>query len=494
MKLRTLFILAFTVSVNLMFAQGPVAVTFKTKQKATEGFKLEIIKTSPVQIDWGNGIPVTYSSSEPGIDGPVLEGPDEIEVKIYGNEIVAIKLIGKEMTSLTFTQGQCDGITDVECANNSLLSLDVSVLPALRSLDCSNNELTTINLSANTDLSALYAGENNLSGLDVRGNTLLTTLKIEKNTLLSELNTFIPENTLTYLAMNECNFSSFDFSKQSALETLWCGNSKTGEVTNGNNRFNVVDLSNSASLTTLVCPNSKIKAIRLHPSVVMKELQCNGNALDFAGMPRFVKAENNKNMSYGGQESFDISFNANNQIDLESNFHLTGPFPDDTATTVDSQISWQQYVFVPFPLPAGSWSWQPLETSGGLVDHGNGLYSFGAELITKKVRVVVTNTGYKDITLASKDIEIPGTVVGMSEDVQPENISVYPSIFSDVITITGAQGANVNIISMQGLTVYNAVIDAASTTLSLDYLPEGVYLLKITSKDSKSYIKKVVKK
>ena len=67
-------------------------------------------------------------------------------------------------------------LTELDCFNNQLTSLDVSKNTALEILYCSDNKLISLDVSKNTALIVLDCSSNNLTSLDLSQNTALTSL------------------------------------------------------------------------------------------------------------------------------------------------------------------------------------------------------------------------------------------------------------------------------------------------------------------------------
>ena len=76
-------------------------------------------------------------------------------------------------------------LTELECTNNQLTSLDVSANTALTTLRCANNQLTSLDVSAATALSFFQCQNNQLTSLDVSNNTALIILSCYGNQLTS---------------------------------------------------------------------------------------------------------------------------------------------------------------------------------------------------------------------------------------------------------------------------------------------------------------------
>ena len=91
-----------------------------------------------------------------------------------------------QLTSLDINQNTA--LTELQCQNNQLTSLDVSQNTALTFLDCGYNQITTLDVSQNTALTSFFCWNNQIECLDVSSNTALVVLECSIN-LLEQLNT-----------------------------------------------------------------------------------------------------------------------------------------------------------------------------------------------------------------------------------------------------------------------------------------------------------------
>lgn len=78
-------------------------------------------------------------------------------------------------------------LTFLDCSDNQLTSLNLSLNTALRRLRCGKNNLTSLDVSQNTNLVSLRCAVNKITELDVGFNTGLTDLRCNSN-LLTKLN------------------------------------------------------------------------------------------------------------------------------------------------------------------------------------------------------------------------------------------------------------------------------------------------------------------
>ena len=158
-------------------------------------------------------------------------------------------------------------LTELYCNTNQLTSLDVSANTALTSLDCSNNQIQTLDVSANTALQRLVCNDNQLNVLDVSSNTALQGLNCSYNQLTS-LN--VPSNTsLTVLDCSYNQLTSLDLSNDTEFSVLFCFN----------NQLTALDLSSNTSLTVLDCSYNQLTSLDLSNNTALTNLYCPNNHL-----------------------------------------------------------------------------------------------------------------------------------------------------------------------------------------------------------------------
>ena len=122
--------------------------------------------------------------------------------------------------SLTSLRGieYFESLTSLNCAYNSLPTLDISRNTKLTTLSCSYNPLTELDVSQNTELTVLDCQSNQLTKLDVSKNTALTTLDCSSNQL-TKLD--VSQNTeLTELSCSSNKLTTLDVSRNTELTEL----------------------------------------------------------------------------------------------------------------------------------------------------------------------------------------------------------------------------------------------------------------------------------
>ena len=201
-----------------------------------------------------------FDSNKDGVLSPGEIGKVEGMLLIYG------LTTGSKIESLKGIE-YFTALTELNCANNALTTLDVSKNTALTYLNCSSNDLTALDVSQNTALTYLNCSYNDLTELDVTQNTALTSLTCSKNEL-TELD--VTQNTkLTYLDCNNNALTALDVTQNTALTTLSCHS----------NKLTALDVTKNTALTTLACHHTALTALDVSKNTELEQLWCNDNKL-----------------------------------------------------------------------------------------------------------------------------------------------------------------------------------------------------------------------
>ena len=160
---------------------------------------MDITGTGKVTIDWGDGTT-----------------PQEISLSGKINQQHTYSNVNQNNKDIIIT---CTNITNLDCSNNQITSMDVSENTALTQLACNRNNLTSLDVSKNTNLKFLDCSENKLEGSwNLNANTLLITLMCNDNKLTGLILT-----GCTGLKTLNCNnnlLTSFSVSGNIALVTV----------------------------------------------------------------------------------------------------------------------------------------------------------------------------------------------------------------------------------------------------------------------------------
>ena len=162
------------------------------------------------------------------------------------NSITTLYIASQSISDLTGIE-DFSALTDLDCRNNQLTTLDLSNNPALDTLVCYQNQLTSINVGANTSLTHLICSQNQLTTLDVSQNTALTLLDCSENQL-----------------------TSIDVSNNPQLLTFWCN---YNQITN-------LDISNNLQLIVFQCTGNQLTCLDISQNTILESLQCDNNLLE----------------------------------------------------------------------------------------------------------------------------------------------------------------------------------------------------------------------
>ena len=246
--------------------------------------------------------------------------------KITEDEIAQIEDINVSSCNIVSLKGieYFTALKRLDCGDNQLYSLDVSINTNLTKLDCYNNQLTNLDVSNNTALKSLNCRNNQLTTLDVSNNTSLTELVCYHNQLIS---LSIPNSmALTILDCSYNKLTSLDLSGSTSLKSLSCGD----------NQLTTIDISCNTLLTRMICQYNQITTLDVSKNINLTDLTCSYNPLTI------LDVSNNTNLNwllcgYNQLSSLDVSKNeklkylacsGNNltSLNLSNNTNLTQVF------------------------------------------------------------------------------------------------------------------------------------------------------------------------
>ncbi|MCB2340910.1 leucine-rich repeat domain-containing protein [Clostridium estertheticum] len=158
-------------------------------------------------------------------------------------------------------------LTSLNCSGNKLTTLDVSKNTVLTSFDCHDNKLTTLDISKNIALDGLYCYNNQLTTLDVSKNTVLTWLDCNDNKLTT---LDVSKNISLYeLDCSSTQLTTLDVSKNTVLTSFDCHD----------NKLTTLDVSKNISLYRLECYNNQLTTLDVSKNIALDHLNCYDNQL-----------------------------------------------------------------------------------------------------------------------------------------------------------------------------------------------------------------------
>jgi len=224
------------------------------------------------------------------------------------SRVTTLVITSKLIQDLTGIEGFTD-LTSLNCANNQLVSLDVSHNIALKSLLCYSNQLTTLDLSHNTALEVLNCNNNLFGSLNISNNTHLRELNCQNNQIkvldvsnnASLVNLYCQSNLLESLDLTknvllkivDCYNNQIpgllDLSNNTVLSNLDCHNNLLTNLVAGggamtnlkyyDNGLTSLDVRNNRFLSQLQCQNNKLASLDLSTNPKIWLLRCGNNNL-----------------------------------------------------------------------------------------------------------------------------------------------------------------------------------------------------------------------
>lgn len=196
----------------------------------------------------------------------------EISIAEANAAVGVMNCSGLNISDLTGVE-EFINISELQCDNNNLSSLNVSNNVSLTSLTCSNNQLTSINLLNNINLETLSLSYNQLTSLDLSLNTQIVTLFIDG--ILSNSIDLSNNNNLTILALRNGNLNNLDLSNNPLLKNLFATNTLIDSLdVSANTNLEILVVDSCQNLTYLNVKNGNNTAIFYYDSRVTPNLTC----------------------------------------------------------------------------------------------------------------------------------------------------------------------------------------------------------------------------
>ena len=196
-------------------------------------------------------VPISATLENALITLGIDNSPSDLVVSLSAiNTLSTLDVSGQGITDLSgiefFTS-----LTSLDCSDNQLMNLDVSLLSNLSYLDCSINQLTTLNVNSLSNLAFLNCGENLLPSLNLNGLINLSQFGCRDN-LLTNLN-LLGLNNLTVLVCSSNLLTTLNVNNSVNLTTLFCNV----------NQLNSLDLSYNTNLNYVDCSENPLNCLNL---------------------------------------------------------------------------------------------------------------------------------------------------------------------------------------------------------------------------------------
>lgn len=212
----------------------------------------------------------------------------------------------------TLDVNQNKNLTKLSCRFNILTYLEVTGVPALEILKCENNELPSLNVSQNKNLTLLNCNANVLTNLNVTGADKLTDLECIGNNLGSLDVSNNPE--LINFRCSDNLILDINVENNLKLEFFYCDR----------NQLSAIDLSNNPLLLELECYDNQLNQLELSNNTSLQIIKCNDNKileLDLSNLTdlRIIECHNNALINFNlknGSNTLIAKFDSTNNPDL----------------------------------------------------------------------------------------------------------------------------------------------------------------------------------
>lgn len=264
-------------------------VTLTTALEPGSTLALRVQSVAPVIVDWGDGVPVSYTGSQilGQTKGQVIRlssgsswtSLDCSNASLTGIEmsetsgLLSLYCSGNSLTDLYLTA--CTQLQELDCSHNRLSALDLSATTRLVYLNCADNALTALSAGAASGLQTLICSQNQLSSLPLTSNAALMDLWCEQNNL-SRLS-FTRNNKLrTILACDNVLTSAY-VGALAGLEDYWVDR----------NELTSISLKADTALLTLSADSNRLATLNIDNLSEQNKayyLNCANNQLGMGGL------------------------------------------------------------------------------------------------------------------------------------------------------------------------------------------------------------------
>ena len=183
------------------------------------------------------------------------------------------------------------GLKQLNCANNTITSLDLSNNTALTHLTCSNNQLTELDVAGMSHLERLYVADNpqlevllcyscNLKEISLENCTALYDVQCFDNPELDDITRIYTCTALRYFDGENCGFTEFNCWSMPTLTTLnLANNPHLKKVQAFKCNLTSLNVSECDSLEMITCYQNKLTNLDLSDLSALKEVYCYDNML-----------------------------------------------------------------------------------------------------------------------------------------------------------------------------------------------------------------------
>ena len=195
-------------------------------------------------------------------------------------------------------------LKQLDCADNSITSLDLSNNTALTYLDCSGNQLTELDVAGLSHLRILSVSGNPQLEVLLCYSCNLNDIYVQNCPALYDLQCFDNPNLSSIIALHDCTSLAYFDCENCALEqiSLWympklanlnvSNNPQLKKVQVNDCVLTSINVSGCDSLETLNCSNNKLTTLDVNGLTSLKEVYCYDNRLTSLNIDNCTHLEN----------------------------------------------------------------------------------------------------------------------------------------------------------------------------------------------------------
>jgi len=428
-----------------------------------------------------------------------------VDLECYNNNLSSLDVthngmleelacVSNQLSSLDITSNLL--LKDLNCADNQLTSLDLSSNSGLNFLHCEQNLLDSLDLSRCPDLLALECQGNFFTSLDVSANESLTYLDCQNNQLLAL--DVSSNGSLLFLGCGKNNLGELDVTSNLALKTIDCSG----------NQLTSLDLSQNTLLTELRCSENMLHSLDLSENTLIERLNGSGNQIVSIDLTNFKGCDWFLCISLRDMPSLlqvcisDMSYSFLISLTGSPNAYFTTDCRDIIAPELTAPDTLFQEMYIQaISSEDGMLYLVPGETEKDLATIRQAVLDsmvVFADVATDMPLEGVENGIYwlyaRD---TSGNVSDPHAFiilgVGM-EGPEAAEITIYPNPSRGILTVrtSGISSCDLEISDFSGRIVRHTSFEDTMYRIDLGSLPEGIYILRISSKE-KIFTRRFVK-
>lgn len=495
-------------------AMAQDVVSFTTSKQIGETVTLQVNQpaSGSIQVDWGDGVPVTIASTEDDLLTITGELKDQSFSISSTSRIETLICENQSLTAINLSQAK--NLTSIYCQNNALTTLDVAGCAKLTDLNCANNNITKLSLTIaknplleNVNLSGNEMTTNTGSGTAFTFNSASSNLQHVdiSNNKFASVSAALNKNLDEFKCANN-SLKALSLASSQDLSVLMCGDNEISKITLGakqdslqhvfaeNNKLTTLNVSTASNLKYLAVENNELSMVSLYqftPTHKLASYTCGNNSLCFNSFPRKAAVGS---ISYLPQNTVvDISSkltysSANKKYYMmvcedKEDFNISGTtvnkkyvldlrdYAKDASGVANNTIKL-------YGVPAGTDADEASIHTAANIYYASGSNAgfFGFKKAFSVVYAKITSKEYKDLTYMTMRFPVVADLndlTGINDAKVAETDGFAVKVVADGIEVTAPKAQTVRVFSTEGKLVWQGSVEGTQTI----NLTKGLYIV-----------------